>query len=93
MPKNLCSQADGTGPVHSDLVQRSNERAECVIRCCSVLHKHQLKELPGDCQSLINTPNKYGQLSNICYISALINCNRKSNKLLDFVIHLAAQVS
>ena len=38
----ICSQADGTGPVHSNLVQNySKERAEYVIPCCSVLHRHQ----------------------------------------------------
>lgn len=47
-------------------------------------HGHQFKQLLGDGQSFINTSNEYGQLSNICDIGALIYCNWKCDKWLDF---------
>ena len=67
----VCSHTDSTGLVHSDPVQRFNESAKNVIRCSGVCHRYQLKELLGDRQSLINTTNEYGQLSNICNVSRL----------------------
>ncbi|XP_054612081.1 piwi-like protein 1 isoform X4 [Dunckerocampus dactyliophorus] len=54
----VCSQADSTGPVHSNSVQCSNDRAENVFGCCGVHHWHQLKKFFSNSQCLINSTNK-----------------------------------
>lgn len=45
-----------------------------------------------DSQSVINSTSEYGQFSNICYVSAFIDCSRKSSKLLYFMLQLAVQI-
>jgi len=41
----ICSNTDSTGPVYSDPIQHSNERAENTIGCCGTDHRHQPQEL------------------------------------------------
>lgn len=72
----IYSQADSIGLVHSKPVQ-CTERAENVLGYCSVHYRHQLKKSFSDSQFLINSTNKNGQLSYVCNVSALINCNAK----------------
>lgn len=91
--RTICNYADSTGPVPSDTVQSSNERDESVICCCGVHHRDQLQELFGDGQSLVYTEILYGQFRNILNVRALINCNRKCNNLLDFVLQLPVKSS
>uniref|UniRef100_A0A0K2UKI9 Uncharacterized protein n=1 Tax=Lepeophtheirus salmonis TaxID=72036 RepID=A0A0K2UKI9_LEPSM len=63
-----------------------------VFTCFCVHDGHQLNKFFSNCQCIINTTDKYRQLSHILDVSALGNCNRKCNKTTNSLLQLTGQI-